>query len=94
MKSITPTSQPIALLLHAYMPIPESWPMRKRSDALLGAIRPTNKPDWDNIGKACDAMTGIVWTDDAPIVDGRVIKIYSDSPALRVEVRRFIAPRG
>lgn len=90
MKSKPPTSNPIALLIHAYMPIAESWTIRKKADAALGAIRPTAKPDWDNIGKCCDALTGIVWTDDAPVVDGRVIKVYDADPALRVEVRELV----
>ena len=92
MKGRQPTAQPVFLLLHAFMPIPASWTHRQRADAELGAIRPTGKPDWDNIGKACDALTGVVWQDDAPVVDGRVIKLYSNEPALRVEVREFVPP--
>ena len=38
---------------------------------------PTSKPDWDNEGKlVCDALNGIVWRDDAQIVDGRVRKRF------------------
>lgn len=92
MKSRAPTNNPVAVLLHAFMPIPVSWNMRERADARLGALRPTGRPDWDNIGKCLDALKGIVWVDDAPVVDGRVIKLYDDQPALRVEVREFVAP--
>lgn len=93
MKSRTPTNRPVALLLHAYMPIPVSWPKSKQFNAKVGALRPMGKPDWDNIGKMCDALTGVVWIDDAPVVDARVIKYYSERPALRVEVREFVEPR-
>lgn len=87
-----PTDAPVALLLHAFMPIMPSWPKRKQSDAAIGAVLPTTKPDWDNIGKMTDALKKIVWVDDAPVVDGRVIKRYSLEPALRVEVRRMVKP--
>lgn len=90
MRGRAPTHQPVALLVHAFMPTFNSWPDRKASDALLGAILPTSKPDWDNIGKMTDALKGIVWGDDSAVVDGRVIKRYSENPALRIEVREFL----
>lgn len=93
MKGRKPTSAAVAVVIHAFMPIPVSWTRREQDDALIGAIRPTSKPDWDNIGKMLDALKGIVWEDDAPVVDGRVIKLYSDQPGLRVEVREFVAPK-
>lgn len=92
MRSKPPTSRPVAVILHAFMPIPQSWTMREKADARLGALLPTGKPDWDNIGKMLDALKGIVWMDDAPVIDGRVIKRYDDDPALRVEVREFVPP--
>ena len=87
-----PTDRPVAVTLHAFMPIPESWTARAKDDARIGAIRPTGKPDWDNIGKMLDALKGVVWWDDAPIVDGRVIKLYADEPGLRIEVRELVSP--
>ena len=39
-----------------------------------------------------DALNEIVWKDDSQVVDGRSIKIYSDRPALRIEVREFVQP--
>jgi Holliday junction resolvase RusA-like endonuclease len=88
-----PTSQPVALIVHAFLPIPTSWTWRSKLAARSGCILPTGKPDFDNLGKnAADAIRGIVFTDDATVVDGRVIKRYSDTPALRVEVREFLPP--
>jgi len=35
-----------------------------------------SKPDWDNIGKLiCDALNKVAWKDDAPIIDGHVMKM-------------------
>ena len=49
--------------------------------------------DWDNHGKITDAFKEIVWHDDAQVTDARVIKRYSQEPALRVEVREMIEPQ-
>ena len=91
MRGRPPSDRPLALLVHAFIPIPPSWSKREREDAITGAILPTSKPDWDNYGKITDALNGIVWLDDAQVVDGRVLKRYSVNPALRIEVREFIA---
>jgi Holliday junction resolvase RusA-like endonuclease len=90
MRGKQPTTRPCALLAHAYKEIPVSWSRSDRDDALCGRILPTSKPDWDNYGKITDAFKGIVWVDDSQVVDGRVIKRYSDQPALRIEVREFV----
>jgi Holliday junction resolvase RusA-like endonuclease len=93
MRGRAPTEQPVALLVHAYKPVPASWSKTDRAKALAGALLPTSKPDGDNYLKGCqDALNGIVWRDDAQVIDARVIKRYSDSPALRIEVREFIQP--
>lgn len=92
MRGRAPTTRPLALLMYAYREIPQSWPARDREAALAGAIRPTSRPDADNYLKIVDALNAIVWVDDSQIVDGRCIKIYSDEPALWIEVREMIEP--
>ncbi len=92
MRGRQPTSNPVALLVHSFREIPVSWSKKDQAKALHGAILPTSRPDWDNYGKVTDAFNGIVWGDDSQVVDGRVIKRYSDSPAMRIEVREFIEP--
>lgn len=77
---------PLRLTVTAFMPVPASWSRKKRDSALAGILRPTVKPDWDNLGKMTDALKGIVWADDTQVVDGRVIKLYDERPRLRVEV--------
>jgi Holliday junction resolvase RusA-like endonuclease len=60
-----------ALRVHVYsvFPIPASWPRKRQAAADEGYIRPTGKPDVDNIIKAgFDSLNGIVWRDDAQIV--------------------------
>lgn len=92
MRGRAPTENPVALLVHVFRPIPESWTKRDHHDAERGAILPTSRPDWDNYGKITDALNGIVWRDDSQVCDGRVIKRYSTDPALRVEVRELLPP--
>lgn len=93
MRGRRPTSEPVALLVHAFLTIPASWHWKKKQAARAGVLLPTGTPDFDNLGKiAADAIKGIVWDDDAAVCDGRVIKRYSDRPALRVEVREMLAP--
>lgn len=91
MRSKEPTSGPVALIIHAFMPIPMSWPARRQLDAASGALLPGTRPDWDNFGKLVDALKTIIWTDDAVVVDGRVIKRYSRNPALRFEIREYVS---
>jgi Holliday junction resolvase RusA-like endonuclease len=90
MKGRPPTENPVALLMHAFKPIPESWTKRDKEAALAGAILPTSRPDDDNYLKIRDALDGIVWKEDSQCCDSRVIKRYSDQPALRVEIREFL----
>jgi Holliday junction resolvase RusA-like endonuclease len=51
------------------------------------AHEPTHKPDADNVLKACcDALEGIVFANDASVVDARVVKVQGTRPSLRIEV--------
>lgn len=78
---------PVKVDMLALFEIPKSWPARKKTDALNGLVRPTGKPDIDNLLKtAADALNGIVWADDAQIVIASISKRYSDKASLRMMV--------
>lgn len=85
---------PLTLDIIAKVPVPQSWPKKKRAAALSGELRPTKKPDWDNFGKVLDAFNLIVWLDDAQVVDGRVRKFYSEQPGMFIEVRLAPSAEG
>lgn len=69
----------LEFFIDVYFRIPESYSKKKRALARMGFIRPTVKPDWDNISKnICDALNGVVYSDDKNIVDGAVHKYYSE----------------
>lgn len=77
----------LGMLVTAYKPIPKSTSKKKRVLMLGDIIRPTKKPDWDNVGKiVCDALNKIAFCDDTQIVDGRVIKCYAEQPRVEVEI--------
>jgi Holliday junction resolvase RusA-like endonuclease len=82
-----PLLGPLDLRFAIFVQVPRSWSNKKRQDALAGLIRPTVKPDWDNGGKLCDSLNGIVWQDDSQVTDAHVWKRYSDQPRVVIEVR-------
>ncbi|MCJ2129200.1 RusA family crossover junction endodeoxyribonuclease [Methylobacterium sp. E-045] len=85
-----PLSGPLVVVVYAFMPIPTNWSQAKKREARNGLIRPVVKPDWDNIGKICDALNEVVWGDDSTVVDGIVRKFYSDNPELVITVEPWV----
>lgn len=81
-----PLDGPLNVEIRVRVSVPKSWPAKRRAAAMSGSARPTSKPDWDNYGKIVDALNLVVWNDDAQIVDGRVVKEYSDKPGLFIRV--------
>lgn len=82
-----PLEGPVRLTLKISVLPPSSWSKKKTSDALLGLVRPTTKPDIDNIMKAiCDAMNEIVYIDDKQVCDVWISKHYAVTPEVRVIV--------
>jgi Holliday junction resolvase RusA-like endonuclease len=77
----------LRLIVNAFFSIPKSTSKKNREKMLQGIIRPTKRPDWDNIGKiVSDALNTIAYHDDSYIVDARVRKWYSDTPRVEVEI--------
>ncbi len=75
----------IKATVEAYFTIPKSTSKKKRKLMIEEKIRPTKKPDTDNIAKiVLDSLNTLAFDDDKQIVDLRVLKFYSEEP--RVEV--------
>ncbi len=74
--------------INAYFEIPKSWPKWRQQAAAEGLIPHTSKPDGDNITKAvCDALNGVVWTDDSRVYHKEIVKLYTDKePCVEVTV--------
>ena len=76
--------------IFAYYPIPKSVSKRKRQAMLERKIRPTKKPDWDNVGKViCDSLNGVAYRDDTQIVDSMVRKFYGEDPKVVVTIEEI-----
>jgi Holliday junction resolvase RusA-like endonuclease len=75
----------LKMTVNAFFSIPKSASKKNREKMLRGEIRPTKRPDWDNVGKVIsDALNGLAYHDDSQIVSATVEKWYSLEP--RVEV--------
>ena len=74
----------------AYYDIPKSVSKKKRKEMLEHRIRPTKKPDFDNIGKIiCDSLNLVEYHDDSAIVDAQVRKFYSEKPRVDVLIKQI-----
>lgn len=72
----------------AYFPIPKSFSKKKRSEAIEGKIRPTKKPDTDNIAKTIlDSLNGIAFEDDKQVVALLVKKLYGEEAKVVVSLK-------
>lgn len=77
----------LSMTVWAFFQIPKSSSKRKAEDMRAGRIRPTKRPDADNVGKiVADALNGIAYGDDACIVDMTIRKYYADKPHVVVEI--------
>ena len=72
----------------AFYEIPKSTSKKKKQAMLEKKIRPTKKPDFDNIGKViCDSLNLVAYHDDSAIVDAQVRKFYSERPRVEVIIK-------
>lgn len=85
-------SEPIALNVVFYLPRPKALLTRRLASQ---DVPHTKKPDLDKLARACkDALTGVVWTDDAQVVDLVARKRYcaaGENPRAIIRVRSMAA---
>lgn len=85
-----PLTGALSLHLSIYRGVQKNLSKRKREAKLSGQIRPTKKPDTDNYFKGVtDPLTGILYTDDAMIVEETTEKYYSDNPRVEIELKKI-----
>lgn len=76
---------PLLLNVQTYMKVPKSDSQQTRHKKLSGEIRPTKKPDGDNILKlVADALNGVAYPDDKQLVEQRISKHYSLTPHTKI----------
>ena len=77
----------IILTVKAYVPLLSKFNKSQQASALRGEIKPTAKPDADNLLKALlDALNELAYDDDRYIYKIDVERIYSDRPRTEVVI--------
>ncbi len=72
----------------AYYSVPKSGSKTEKAKKLANTIRPTKKPDMDNVVKmVADALNQVAYKDDTQIVDCQVRKFYSEQPRIEVIIQ-------
>jgi Holliday junction resolvase RusA-like endonuclease len=88
MQGRAPIEGPVAVVVDMRCQIPASWSKKKQAQALDGLVRPTTKPDQDNVLKAIfDGLNGVAWRDDVQVVDITSRKRYAATPGVCVEIK-------
>jgi Holliday junction resolvase RusA-like endonuclease len=80
----------VKLSVMAYMPIPKSVNALTKRLMQEGKIRPTKRPDIDNIYKSiADALNEVAYKDDSGIVQAYAAKWYDVAPRVEVAVEEL-----
>ena len=76
---------PLKMKITAIHGIVKSASKKDKEKMLSGHIKPTKKPDADNIVKIiCDALNGVAYKDDTQIIELECRKFYSDIPRMEI----------
>lgn len=82
---------PLGVTMAVFLPVPKSWPKKRRQNALEGLELPTPKPDLDNVAKAVlDGLQGILFADDSQLCEMVLTKRYAEHPGVIVDVYSLI----
>ena len=82
-----PLEGALTIKLTAWLMIPKATSKKKTKLMIDRIIRPTKKPDFDNIVKTvCDALEKLAYKNDNQIVTGIIHKFYSERPRLEIEI--------
>jgi Holliday junction resolvase RusA-like endonuclease len=80
----------VILKIAAYYPIPKSTSNKKKELMTRGEIRPTVRPDFDNVIKIfADALSALAYKDDSQVVGSEFCKYYSDSPRCEISIEEL-----
>lgn len=82
-----PDDAMLEIEIEAYFGIPKGASKKRKAAMLTGDIRPTKKPDADNVLKAvADALNEVAYRDDTQLVDCIVHKYYDTEPRVIVTI--------
>lgn len=85
-----PLEGEIYLKVAFYRKIQKSISKKEHDRRASGEHRPIVKADLSNYLKSFeDALNGVIWTDDATIVELNTSKWYADDPRIEIEVKEI-----
>lgn len=77
----------VRVSIKAFYGVAKSDSKKKKEDKLSNILRPSKKPDIDNIVKLiADGLNDIAYKDDTQIVEMQAMKFYSDKPRVEVTI--------
>lgn len=83
---------PLDVRILAYYGIPKSKSKKMQKQMEDHIVRPTKKPDADNIIKVVlDALNNVAYHDDTQIVDLQIRRFYSRDPKILVTIQDVVA---
>lgn len=81
---------PVTAHITAIYGVPKSASKAARFSMLEGHIRPTKKPDIDNIAKAIlDSLNGVAYDDDSQVVRLTIEKVYGEQACVMVALNEI-----
>ena len=73
--------------VEVFIQVPKSDSKLKKQAKIIGEIRPTIKPDCDNLAKSIlDSLNGLAYQDDRQIIELSVKKFYAEQSEVRVKL--------
>lgn len=84
---------PLHVEVKAFFGIAKSSTKKVREKMIGGSLRPTKRPDIDNVIKSVtDGLNGVAYPDDSQIVSLSASKYYSDQPRVEILIRPLDTP--
>ena len=81
-------NEQLVLTLNIYQAVPKATSKKKAQEMLEHKIRPTKKPDIDNILKSiCDSLNKVAYTDDTQIIEIVAKKYYAERNYMEIEIK-------
>lgn len=84
------SESPLKMKITAIHGIVKSATKKDRIKMLDGELKPTKKPDADNVIKIiCDALNGVAYKDDTQVVELEMKKVYGEIEKVIVEIEEL-----
>lgn len=81
---------PVLVAIDFFFKIPKNDSKAKRAAKIAGEVRPTKRPDIDNVEKTVlDALLNVAYEDDSQVVELVSRKLYDVEPRTEIHIERI-----